>query len=117
MKNNWKKWLPIVLLAGCASVERDCASCNASSFGSDWIVVQFKTDGEPINCWRLPNVSMSNEQGSDGIYWQSPDGHLVHLSGWYNRVQVGSGNWKGAADALGVDLDRCTGGRYLPAKE
>jgi hypothetical protein len=31
-------WL--LLLAGCAGVSRDCSSCNAEHFGSDWIIVK-----------------------------------------------------------------------------
>ncbi len=114
---NWKMWFPILFLAGCAGLSRDCSSCMAGATGADWLVVQFKMDGEPINCWQLQNVSMSNEERSDGIFWQSVDGHLVHLSGWYNRVQVGNGGWKSAAAALGVDLERCTGGKYVPMEE
>jgi hypothetical protein len=36
----------------------------------------------------------------------------VHISGWYNRVQVNNGDWNGAAAALGIDLSRCHDGIY-----
>lgn len=62
------------LLTGCAGVSRDCSSCNASSFGSDWVVVQYRADGSPLNCWELRNTPISNEQGTDGIFWQDPQG-------------------------------------------
>lgn len=112
MKSKLLKWLPLALLAGCAGLSRDCSSGCNSSFGADWIVVQFDLRGKPFNCWRLPNVSMTNEPHSDGIFWQDRDGHLVHISGWYNRIQVQGGNWKGAGIALGVDADSCKSGYY-----
>ncbi len=104
--------LALLLLAGCAGTSRDCASCNASSFGSDWIVVQYEYNGNPINCWKLADTAIDNEQNTDGIFWQEKSGHLVHISGWYNRVQVTGGDWSGAAKALGVDLSRCEDGAY-----
>ena len=102
----------LLLLAGCAGWERDCNSSVASSFGADWIVLQYGFDGTPINCWKLTNTGITNEQGTDGIYWQDPAGHLVHISGWYNRVQVNNNDFAGAAKSIGIELDRCTGGKY-----
>lgn len=101
------RWLVLCLLVACASWRSDCASSCAGSFGTDWIVVQYRNDGQVVHCWRLPNTSIDNEGNSDGIYWMSPDGHLVHLSGWYNRVQVSQGDWDGAAKALGLPLEQC----------
>lgn len=103
----------LLLLAGCASWERDCNSSVASSFGGDWIVLQYGFDGTPINCWKLTNTAITNEQGTDGIYWLDPGGHLVHISGWYNRVQVHNNDFAGAAKSIGIELDRCTGGKYV----
>lgn len=108
-----------MLLASCAGFQRGCSSCTAQNFGSDWIIVQFGTDGKPFNCWRLEGVSVANEEHSDGIYWQSSDGHLVHISGFYNRVQV-SGTFlsdreerfQAAARKVGVDLSKCKDGAY-----
>ena len=100
-----------LLLAGCAGTSRGCASCNAENFGADWIVVQYRMDGSPVNCWQLRSTSIVNEPHSDGIYWQTPNGHLVHVSGWYNRVQV-IGSFESAAKEVGVDLASCPGGRY-----
>lgn len=105
-----------VFLLGCASLERDCASCNASSFGSDWIVLQYGYDGKPINCWELRNTAITNENATDGIFWQEPSGHLVHISGWYNRVQVSNNDWAGAAKSIGVDDSLCKDGVYLAPK-
>lgn len=105
--------LLFLFLVGCAAWSRDCASCSASSFGSDWIIVQYRFDGTPINCWMLRNTAVSNEQATDGIFWQAPSGHLVHISGWYNRVQVQGGDFKGAAKQLNVNYDSCTEGAYV----
>jgi len=112
------KFFPaLLLLAGCASWERDCNSSVASSFGGDWIVLQYGFDGSPINCWKLTNTAITNETGTDGIYWLNPGGHLVHISGWYNRVQVSNGDYAGAAKSIGIELDRCVGGKYTSDKK
>ena len=107
----------LLLLTGCASWERDCNSSVASSFGGDWIVLQYGMNGDPINCWKLTNTAITNETGTDGIYWLDPGGHLIHISGWYNRVQVHNNDFAGAAKSIDIELDRCTGGKYVaPAK-
>jgi len=106
----------LLLLAGCAGWERDCNSGVANSFGGDWIVLQYGFDGTPINCWKLSNTAISNEEHTDGIFWMNPDGNLVHISGWYNRVQVHGQAWHPAADTLGIKLDLCTGGKYNATK-
>lgn len=100
-------YLPLLLITACAGMSRSCAGCNAERFGADWIVAQYVLDGSVMRCWKLPRTSVANEAGSDGIYWQDLAGHLVHISGWYNRVQVSGGDWAGAAKALGVDLSKC----------
>lgn len=92
-------------------------SCWAENVGSDWVVVQYGYNGDPINCWRLEGISISNETGSDGIWWREDSGHLVHISGWYNRVQVDGGRFDEAAQLLGVESDRITNGRYMIRKE
>lgn len=114
-----KPWqaLATLLLVGCAGFERDCAaSCN-DSLGADWIVVQYGFDGAPINCWEMRSTAISNESQTDGIYWRETSGHMVHISGWYNRVQVTNNDWDGAARALGIDDARCKDGKYLGAGE
>ncbi len=109
--------MSLLFLTACAGWQRDCNSSVASSFGGDWIVLQYGFDGTPINCWKLKDVGITNERGTDGIYWQDPAGHLVHISGWYNRVQVSNGDYAGAAKAIGINIDSCTGGKYVsPAK-
>ena len=107
-------WLFLLALCGCASWDRSCSSCSAETFGSDWIVLQYGYDGKPINCWKLGNTSITNEAQSDGIYWKAPEGHLVHVSGWYNRVQVDHNDYAGAAKQLGIDLNACSEGAYKP---
>jgi hypothetical protein len=97
-----------LFLVGCAGVSRSCSSCVAEDFGADWIIVQYKMDGSVLRCWKMTNVGVVNEPSSDGIYWKGSSGHLVHISGWYNRVQVRNGDWAGAAKDLGVDLALCS---------
>lgn len=112
MKNKIAYALMGIFMVGCAGTQRKCSSSCATSLGADWIIVQYRNSGEPLNCWKLNNVSVANEEQSDGVYWQDSKGHLVHVSGWYNRVQVESKDWKGAADSLGIDLESCTNGKY-----
>lgn len=111
----WSKFFRLSFLfmfvTGCAGFQRDCSSSCNSELGADWIIVQYKYDGVPMNCWKLHDAAVSNETGTDGIYWQY-EGHLVHVSGWYNRVQVAHAQWKQAATTLGVDDDKCGNGIY-----
>lgn len=105
---SWIVSLFVVLVCtGCAGVNRGCSSCAANQFGADWVVVKLDMEGRPYRCWILPSVSVSNEQQSDGIYWQSPDGHLVHVAGSYNRVQVKGNQWNRALAELGLTEDTC----------
>ncbi len=106
-------WFLVLLLAGCASFNRGCSAFNADSFGADWIVVQYRYDGTAFNCWKLKNVSVANEEGSDDIYWKDTSaGHLVHIGGWYNRNQVSNGDFESAAQLIGVDSAKCGNGKY-----
>jgi hypothetical protein len=103
-----RRWWALTLLVfGCAGQQRACAGCNAENFGADWVVVQLRNDGTPFRCWTLRNTSIGNEQGSDGIWWQSSGGHLVHISNLYNRVQVQGGDWNGAYAELGLTSATC----------
>lgn len=112
----FKLILSVIMLAtiiGCAGMQRGCSSFSAQSFGSDWIVVQYDMDMNPKCCWKLKNTSIANETSSDGIYWRdSKSGHLVHLSGWYNRVQVANGDFEEAAKLVNVDLSLIQNGVY-----
>ena len=107
--------LVALLLPGCAGFNRGCSAWQAENFASDWIVVQNDMSMTPQRCWKLPNTSITNEPSSDGVYWLGKGGHLVHISGWYNRVQVTNGDWNGAARSLGIDLSRCGDGVYQRA--
>lgn len=103
----------VLVLGGCAGVQRSCSSIWAGATGSDWIIVQYGMSGEPFNCWTLRNTSVTNEDSSDGVYWlDRTKGHLVHVSGWYNRIQVDGGNWDHAANLIGVDYRKCGSGKY-----
>ncbi len=98
----------LVALTGCASVNRGCSSCNADSFGADWVVVQMDNDGRPYRCWWLKHTSVASESG-DGVYWVDPASkNLVHISGHFNRVQVVGDNWARAYETLGLTQEGCT---------
>lgn len=117
MKKIMSLVLTLLFVGACAGWQRDCSSCTAGSLGADWIIVQYANDGAPIACWKLDDVAVSNEDKSDGIFWVQ-DGHLVHISGWYNRVQVDGGRYAQAAQLLGVRLGLCVNGKYFePAQE
>ncbi|MBI2043987.1 hypothetical protein HYT24_01335 [Candidatus Pacearchaeota archaeon] len=100
-----------LLLGGCAGLERSCSTFNAEEFGADWIIAQYDTNGKPYNCWKLDDVSVKDEQGG-GIHWLDQDGHLVHIGGWYNRVQVERKAFDQAARLVGVELSKCVNGKY-----
>jgi len=107
-----RRWLiGCVVLAGCAGASKDCAQFGASNFGADWIIVQYAQDGRPFHCWKLTNVAVDSTAGGN-VDWQTRDGHLVHLTGWENRVQVRNGDFDGAARLVGVDASRCVSGIY-----
>lgn len=122
--SNQKTWLArlgqalfvSMLFVGCAGTARNCSSCNATSFGADWIVVQMGMDGTPYRCWELRDTSIANEEGSDGIYWLSQDGNLVHISGHYNRVQVVRGRWDEAFAELGLTAATCRAVHERPVR-
>jgi hypothetical protein len=97
----------VLFFVGCASIQRDCSGCSAETFGADWVVVQVDYRGQPFRCWTLRSTSITNEEHSDGIWWRAPEGNLVHISGFYNRVQVVSGNWNSAYRELGLTEQTC----------
>ena len=101
--------LLLVLLTGCAGLERSCSSCSARNFGSDWIVVELtETDGKPYRCWELNEVSITNEEGSDGIYWKTKEGNLMHISGSYDYIQVVNEKWDEAFAEINMTREACT---------
>lgn len=95
------------LLLGCAGTARSCSATWAERAGANWVVVQYDAFGRPFRCWALQGVSIANESGSDGIYWEGPDGNLVHITNSYNRVQVSSRRWAEAYTSLGITEERC----------
>ena len=113
MRSYYTSVLFLIFFTGCAGMQRGCSSACATSLGADWIILQYGANGEPINCWKLHGVSVANEENTDGIHWLENTGHLVHISGWYNRVQVQGGDYEGAAKSIGIDLSKCTSGKYL----
>lgn len=102
--------LSCIALMGCDSkgYERSVAVQNAEINGADWIVSQDDSNGHPARCWTLHNVSVANEEHSDGLHWQDNSGRLVHISGWYNRVMVVNGDVAGAAAQIDIaDPSKC----------
>ncbi|MDE2437839.1 MAG: hypothetical protein KGN01_00370 [Patescibacteria group bacterium] len=101
-------------MTGCAGASRGVSSWWAETAGSDWIIVQYDYQMQPKCAWKLNGVSVTNETHSDGIYWKdSVTGHLIHISGWYNRVQVANGRFDEAAKLLGVDINSIQNGKYV----
>lgn len=110
---NLLKFVPILFLVACTSNQQaGCSRSIATEFGADWVIAQYDMNGKPFNCWKLTDVSVNDEAHSDGVWWQSFDGHLVHISGWYNRVQVSNGDYAKAATSVGVNIKYCVGGEY-----
>ena len=108
-KNKMKiKYLLLALgLTSCAGFSRSCSSTIATEFGGDWIVVKTDMNGKAFRCWRLEGVSVTNEPQSDGIYWKTNEGHLVHVSGSYDRIQVTGNDWSSAYKELGITVGEC----------
>ena len=106
----------LLLVAGCAGFNKECAKFGASQFGSNWIVVQYDATGKAFNCWKLHDVSVTSSDGGN-VDWQDPNGHLVHITGWENRVQVRGSDFDGAAKLLGVDSAQCGNGAYPLSRE
>lgn len=101
----------VYAIPGC---NRYATSLWFNAVGGDWIIVQISYDGTPINCWKLEDVSVTNESQSDGIAWKNSDGNMMHIAGWYNWTQVYNDNFAAAAKSLGVELDKIQNGKYLP---
>lgn len=96
-------WL--LFLGGCAGFSRDCASCKAESFGTDWIVVQTDMDGRAYRCWELHNTSVTSDEHT--VYWMGDHG-LVHLEAAFDAVQVTADDWDGGFAELGLTEATCT---------
>lgn len=104
----------LLLITGCASFNRSCSSSVTQTFGGDWMITQVGMDGTPFNCWKLNNISLTTDDNGGGeIQWLDQEtGHLIHINGWHNQVQVAHGDWAGAARELGVNEAQCRHGRY-----
>ena len=97
----------VLMCAGPAGLKTGLSSWQASAYGSDWLVVQYAQSGCTIATWELRDEAIKNEGDSDGIYFVSEGGAVVHLSGHYVYVQ--SPTPKEAAQLLG--LGPCGGAR------
>lgn len=83
----------IFVSVGPKGCSRKVASWQASSYGADWLVVQYAQDGSVIAWWELRDSSVASSEGSDGIYFTEAAGNVVHLGGHYVYVQVNNGDW------------------------
>jgi hypothetical protein len=101
-----------VFTVGCAGMSKSCTQFNASSFGSDWIVAQYTTDGKAFHCWKLRGAVVEGTEGGSVDWKDTTNGHLVHLTGWENRVQVVGGDFDTAGKLVGVDASLCDSGVY-----
>ncbi len=102
-----------LLLGGCAGFQRGCTSWQARTMGSDWVIVQYDYTMAPKMCWKLNDVSVANEEHSDGIHWYDNNTSAMrHIGGWYNYAQVHNGNYADAAARLGVSISNCGDGVY-----
>lgn len=100
-------WVFVAFLStGCAGTMRKCDMACSSEMGANWLVVQRDNAGKTVRCWKLYDVSIGDSAEVDGIYWQAVDGSIVHITGWFDRVQVES-SWDKAAALLDVDLTTC----------
>lgn len=101
-----------VFACGCAGMGKSCSQFGASAFGSDWIIVQYAFDGRPFHCWRLTDAPVDSESGGNLNWKDKSNGHLVHVTGWENRVQVINGDFETAARLLGIEANQCHNGVY-----
>jgi len=98
-----------LFMMSCVGVKRGCSSCLAEATGANWVVVELtEATGTPYRCWQLVNVSISNEDRSDGIYWQDRDsGNLIHISSSYDYVQVKNDKWDLALAEVNMTVESC----------
>jgi len=102
----------VAFTVACAANQKACAQFSASSFGTDWIVVQYDMSGKPFHCWKLHDTAVDSSEGGNVDWQDRNNGHLVHLTGWENRVQVVKGDFDGAAKLIGVNSNKCSNGVY-----
>jgi hypothetical protein len=100
--------LSIMFMVNCARLDRGCSSCLATNLGANWVVVELTEAGaKPYRCWELQGVTITSEEGSDGIFWKdSTTNNLIHVAGSYDYVQV-KGTWDSAFRQLGLTREKC----------
>ena len=76
-----------LLCWGPAGIKTTFSGWQASAYGSDWLVVQYAQSGCVITSWELEDEAVQNESSSDGIFFVTEEGPVVHLSGHYAYVQ------------------------------
>lgn len=83
----------VVLFMGPSRMYLGFRNWFTTSYGADWLVVQYAQNGSIIKHWRLIGKTIKSEDNSDGIYFTDQKGNVVHMSGHYIYVQIGS-DWK-----------------------
>lgn len=101
-----------LVMTGCAGFNKGCSKWAANEFGSDWIVVQYTMDGKPFHCWKLQGASVTGTEGGSVDWQDRRNSHLVHITGWENRVQVVGGDFESAGNLVGIDSAKCNNGVY-----
>ena len=79
--------------------------CNQES-----LIVQYDDSGHPLNCWK----ALGEVRADDGAikWWDDYSNRPYHIMGNVVSIPVADSLWEAAAQALGIDLSRCTNGRY-----
>jgi len=78
--------------------------------GPNHLVVQYDGSGVPLNCWKIVEENLWTDDGF--IYWGHQRRNATYVSPPAVSMPVQNGQWEAAAQALGIDLSRCTNGRY-----
>jgi hypothetical protein len=80
--------LMIVLLVGPIRLANNFRSWKATAYGSEWLVIQYTSQGDVNMFWDLKSPSsVCSESHSDGIYFTTTEGTIVHLSNFYIYAQ------------------------------
>ena len=88
----------LFLIIGPNKINRFWQNYKADAYGSDWLVVQYDMTGSPIQYWELKDKSIGSEFNSDGIFFTDNDNLVIHLSGFYNYIEIKDNNFEKAKE-------------------
>ena len=97
-------------LVAAAALANGGYACDYSRDYTDTLVVQYDGSGTPLTCWEVSESKLYHRY-EPGICWEQGDG-MACATGTVMTLPVSNGNWEEAARALGIELGRCTNGRY-----